>query len=185
MGLGISQEARACLALPPPCAPPSLWATALCVLDFLRAKHRGQPCQWWVTPGNTWQLWKILMPRHHMSLVNQNVGWGWQGAEQNPGFAVLSFSLQLPEVTVICCQSWGALGKIILMKPSHPKTPAVLCVTKPKVWWGNSVSSLLLLWFVSKNIISMKDISLWTCKSMQMTNLPFKNLQIAMQNCLR
>jgi hypothetical protein len=63
--------------------------------------------------------------------------------------------------------------------------PAVLCATMPKVWGGNSGSSLLLLRFVSKNIISMEDISLWACKSMQMSTLPFKNLQIAMQNFRR
>lgn len=44
---------------------------------------------------------------------------------------------------------------------------------------------LLLLWFFSVNIISVEDISLWICKSMQMGTLPLKTSQTAMQNSFR
>lgn len=50
---------------------------------------------------------------------------------------------------------------------------------------GGSVSSLSLVWLVRKNIVSIECIPLWTCKSVQMTDLPFKKSQIAAQNCLR
>lgn len=134
-------------------------------------------CQPWLCI----EAFKQLMARH------------CQGGGEGIGISSFLSCFKAPEVVPMHSHSWEPLGQMIPKKTFQPwkfldiytETPAVLWATKPNAWRGSSVSSVLLVWFVSKSIISIEDSSLWTCKSAHTMSLPFKKLQISTQNCLR